>query len=95
MSDMPERIWGTKLPVGFAGVWELEQRYSDATEYVRADLVAAKDAELSAAKEQIARLREAACSLLEGTRVMSTHVGAVWVVPDEELRRMNVVLKDA
>jgi len=57
MSDMPERIWACFAPDETTyGEWGIQQERGD-TEYIRADLVAAKDAQLLAANAEITRLR--------------------------------------
>ena len=55
MSDMPKRLFANFDDMdGFYAVKRRE--FKDETEYVRADLVAAKDAQLLAANAEIARL---------------------------------------
>jgi hypothetical protein len=50
-TDAPDRIWAWEQPGGLGSVRGWTDRQVQATEYIRADLLAAKDAE-------IARLRE-------------------------------------
>lgn len=60
MSDkMPERIWACRW--GIEWIWDDEGIDDTDTEYIRADLVAAKDAE-------IARLREAGREMFRGMK---------------------------
>lgn len=54
MSDMPEMIWAYEPGAGFSarGWLPYDSGYVDHVKYVRADLLAAKDAEIAALKEQ-------------------------------------------
>lgn len=53
MSDMPERIWADPGMTGLAGYWRSSPHELDdeIVEYVRADVLAAKDAEIANAKD--------------------------------------------
>lgn len=63
MSDMPERIWAAEHCSGEVADrgWIRPEHYAedlmDSTEYIRADLVAAKDAEIERLRAMVSALK--------------------------------------
>lgn len=65
MSEMPERIWaGFDYPVGYGSesfdsklsMWDIGSYFEGSAEYIRADIVEAKDAEIVRLKTKLAEI---------------------------------------